>query len=141
MTITGGSSLLPTQEAVYAALTGSTDFTSICAGPFDPAPTNQAFPYSAFGGHVETNWYQLQKPSKQIDFIIHIYSQKPTFVEAMSILNVINVVIEGQTLNLLGGKYTNAEKGVMFVSARKVEEPDGITRHLECSWHIWNNAN
>jgi hypothetical protein len=141
MTITGGSSLLPTQEAVYSALTGSADFTSICAGPFDPAPTNQVFPYAAFGEHIESNWYQFQRPSKQIDFIIHIYSQKPTFTEAMSILNVINGVIEAQTLSLTGGNYTNAEKGVMFVDARKIPEPDGITRHLECRWHIWNNAN
>src|SRR6266849_3130431 len=114
MPIVGGSSLLPTQEAVFAALTGNTGFTAICSGPFDPAPLNQSFPYSAFGEHVETNWYQFQKPSKQIDFVIHIYSQKPTFAEAMNILNVINGVIEGQTLNLTSGGYTNAERGVMF---------------------------
>lgn len=141
MTITGGSSLLPTQTAIETALLNSTDFTSICNGIFDPAPTNQSFPYAAFGEHVESNWYQFQKPSKQIDFVIHIYSNKPKFAEAMNILNVINGVIEGQTLNLASGGYTNAENGVMFLEARKIPEPDGLTRHLECRWRIWNNAN
>jgi hypothetical protein len=141
MTIVGGSSLLPTQEAVYTVLTGNAGFTSICAGPFDPAPINQAFPYSAFGAHTESAWYQFQKTSKQIDFVIHVYSKQPTFAEAMTILNVINGLIEGQTLSLTSGNYTNAENGVLFVSARKVEEPDGLTRHLECRWHIYNNAN
>lgn len=141
MTITGGSSLLPTQKAVNTVLTGSSAFTSICQGPFDPAETNQTMPYAAFGEHVESNWYQFGKTSKQIDFIIHIYSKQPTYAEAYTILDAINGLIEGQTLSLPGGKYTNAQNGVMFVDARKAPEPDGVVRHLECRWHIWNNAN
>ena len=133
--------MLPTQDAVYTALTTANAFTSICAGPYDPAALNQAFPYAAFGEHVESNWYKFQKTSKQIEFIIHVYSQQRTFAEAMNILNAINGVIEGQTLNLTSGNYTNIQNGVSFLSARKVPEPDGITRHLECRWHIWNDAN
>ncbi len=141
MTITGHSSLLDTQEAIYTKLIGESTFTSMCSGPFDPAPLDQAFPYAAFGEHVESNWYQFQRPSKQIEFVIHVYSQQPTFAEAMTIVDVINSVIEAKTLNLTSGNFTNAENGVMFISAAKVPEGDGITRHVECRWRIWNNAN
>lgn len=147
MTIVGGSSLLPTQQAITTALTSSTAFTSICAGPLDSAlvnpsaQINQAFPYAAFGDHTESPWYQFQRTSKQVIFIIHIYSQQTTYQEAMTILNVINSIIEAQTLSLPGGSYTNIQNGVMFISATRIPEPDGITRHLECRWHIWNNAN
>jgi len=145
-TITGHSSLLVTQNAIQTALTSDATFPTICGGPLDTAllnpasQINQAFPYVAFGDHVETNWYQFQNPSKQIDFIIHIYSQQ-SYQETMTILDVINSVIEAKTLNLLGGNFTNATNGVMFLSAKKIPEPDDITRHIEGSWHIWNNAN
>lgn len=147
MTIVGRSSLLDTQNAIYTALTNTPAFTNICAGPLDLALTNPAYqinqrlPYAAFGDHTETNWYQFQRPSKQVEFIIHIYSQATSYQEAMTILDVINSVIEAQTLTLTGGNFTNIQNGVMFVSATKVADSDGTTRHLECRWHIWNNAN
>lgn len=147
MTIVGSSSLLDTQNAIATALTGSTAFTSICAGPLDlvlPDPAyqlNQKLPYAAFGNHTESNWYQFQKTSKQIDFVMHIYSQATSDQEVMTILTVINSVIEAQTLNLTGGNYTNAQNGVMFISATKAPASDAVTRHLECRWKIWNNAN
>lgn len=147
MTIVGSSSLLDTQNAITAALTASTAFTSICAGPLDlvlPDPAyqlNQKLPYVAFGDHTERAWYRFQKPGKQIDFVMHIYSQASSDQEMMTILNVINSVIEAQTLNLTGGNYTNIQNGVMFVSARKSPASDATTRHLECQWHIWNSAN
>lgn len=139
MTIVGHSSLLDMQTAVTTALTGSTAFTNICKGPFDPAPLNQTFPYTAFGEHTESNWYQFQKPSKQIDFVMHIYSQQPTYAEAMNILDVICSVIEAQQLTLPSGHFTNVS--IIFESSRKVPEPDGITRHIESRWKVWNNAN
>lgn len=147
MTIVGSSSLLDTQNAITTALTNSTAFTSICAGPLDlalPDPAyqlNQKLPYVAFGNHAESPWYQFQKTSKQIEFVMHIYSQATSDQEMMTILNVINGVIEAQTLNLTGGNYTNAKNGVIFVSAVKAPASDATTRHLECRWHIWNNAN
>jgi len=146
-TITGHSSLLVTQQAIQTALTSDATFPTICAGPLDSAlvnpasQINQAFPYAAFGDHFETNWYQFQRPSKQIDFIIHIYSQQSTYQEAMTILDVINSVLETKTLTLLGGNFTNVANGVMFLSATKIPELDDITRHIEARWHIWNNAN
>ncbi len=144
---TGHSSLYVTQQAIALALTSATAFTSICAGPFDfalPNPAyqiNQIMPYAAFGDHVESNWYQFQKPSKQIDFSIHVFSQKATYQEAMNIIDVICSIIESQTLSLTGGNFTNAQNGVMFLTATKVPEADGTTRHIEARWHIWNNAN
>lgn len=141
MTIVGHSSLLDTQTAVTTALTGNTAFTTICKGPFDPAPLNQTFPYAAFGEHDESNWYQFQKPSKQVEFVIHIYSQQATFAEAYTIVDVINSIIEAKTLALTSGNFTNAQNGVVFIDTRKVPEPDGITRHLVARWRIWNNAN
>ncbi len=139
MTITGHSSLLDTQKAVTTALTGSSAFTSICSGPFDPAPTNQTFPYVAFGEHSESNWYQFQKPGKQIDFIMHIYSQQPTYAEAMTILDTICTVIETKQLTLASGNFTNV--AIIFRDSRKIPEPDGITRHIESRWQVWNNTN
>jgi hypothetical protein len=139
--IAGNTSLLVTQQAVETALTNDSTFMSLCKGVFDPALLNQAFPYAAFGEHIESNWYQFQRPSKQVEFVIHIYSQQPTFAEVMTILGAINKVIEAKTLALPGDTYTNIENGVMFLSATKVSEADGMTRHLECRWRIWNNAN
>lgn len=147
MTIVGHSSLYPTQQAIAAALTGSSSFTSVCAGPLDSAlvnpsaQINQPFPYAAFGDHVETNWYQFQHPSKLVEFIMHIYSQANTYQEAMNILDVMNSIIECQTLTLTGGNFTNIQNGVMFVSAARIPEPDGVTRHIEARWRVWNNAN
>lgn len=147
MTIVGSSSLLDTQNAITTALTANTAFTSICAGPLDlvlPDPAyqlNQKLPYVAFGNHVESPWYQFQKTSKQIDFVMHIYSQASSDQEMMTILGVINSVIEGQTLSLTGGNYTNIQGGVKFVTAKKSPASDATTRHLECRWHIWNSAN
>ena len=143
MTIIGHSSLLATQEAVYAALKASTAFTSICAGPFDPAPLNQAFPYAAFGEHMESNWYQFQRPSKQIEFVIDVYTQKTLldgYQDALGIIDAITSIIEAKTLTLTGGTFANAENGVMFVQVTKIKEPDGLTRHVEGRWKIWNNA-
>ena len=139
MTITAHSSLLPTQQAIWTALTGSSAFTTICSGPFDPAPTNQPFPYAAFGTHIETNWYQFQKASKEVELVIHVYSQQPTFTEALTIIDVITNVFEAKSLTLPGGNFTNA--AIIFVSAIKIEEADGLTRHVEGRWKAWNNAN
>lgn len=139
MAITGHSSMLDTQKAITTLLQGSSAFTSICKGPFDPAPTNQAFPYVAFGYHVEKNWYQFQKASKQLDFVIDIYSQQPTYAEAMTILEVLCQVIEPKQLTLTSGNFTNAS--VIFRDAREVPEQDGITRHIESHWIVLNNAN
>jgi hypothetical protein len=144
---TSHSSLYVTQLAIATALSGASAFTSICAGPFDfalPNPAwqiNQVMPYATFGDHVESNWSQFQRPSKQIDFSIHIFSQQTTYQEAFTIIDVICSVIENQTLSLTGGNFTNAQNGVMFLTATKVPEGDGTTRHIEGRWHIWNNAN
>ena len=139
MSITGHSSLLDVQKAVATALAGSSAFTRVCNGVFDPAPLNQAFPYVAYGEHIESNWYQFQRTSKQIDFIIHVYSQQPTFAEAMNILDTIASVIEAQQLALTSGHFTNVS--IIFSEARKITEADGITRHIESRWKVWNNAN
>lgn len=147
MTIVGHSSVYVTQEAITTLLTNSTSFTSICNGPLDLAlhnpgyQTNQAMPYVAFGDHVERTWYQFQKPSKQVDFVMHIYSQSSSYQEAYNILDVIDSIIEAETLSLPGGTFTNAENGVMFISATKIPETDAVTRHVEGRWRIWNNAN
>lgn len=139
MAIVGHSSLLDVQKAITTVLTASSAFTTSCAGPFDPAPLNQPFPYVAFGEHTESSWYQFQKASKQIDFVMHIYSQQPTYAEAMNILDVICSVIEAQKLTLTSGNFTNV--AIIFKSSRKVPEPDGITRHIQSNWKVWNSAN
>ena len=139
MPITTPHAALPDLEAaVRTALIGSSAFTSICAGPFDPAPAGQKFPYAEFGEHTESSWYQFGNTGRQVVFMLHIYSQALNFDEAYSILDAVNGALETQTLTLT--HFNMAQNGFLFDSATKLTEQDGITRCVVAKYRTWLNA-
>ncbi len=115
------------QAAVDAVLIGNTAFTSLSAGPFAKVPTNQPFPYTAFGRHREDNWYVFQNTGRQVTFVFDVWSQK-SFAEAYAIVEAITGALETQTLTL--SHFVMAQNDFIFESVEQQEEPDGITFYV-----------
>ncbi len=123
------------QAAVTTALLANSTVTSLVTGIFDPAPTNQPFPYVTFGPHIESNWYQFQNTGRQVLFWMDIWSQQKAFDEAYSIADAIAGAQEVQTLTLT--HFTMAQNGFLFETATKQDDPDGVTRHLIAKYRIY----
>ncbi len=121
------------QTAVDGVLTGNSAFTSLSAGPFAKAPTNQPFPYTSFGRHSETNWYTFQNTGRDVRFVFDIWSQK-SFAEAYAIAEAIVGALETQTLTLV--HFTMAQNDFTFDSAEPQESPDGITFYVTVRYRV-----
>lgn len=135
MPIVEYSSIPEMETAIYTVLTTGSGWTASW-GPYNPAPENMPFPYVTFGEHIELPFYSFGKPGKMVSFVIAIWSQQAGFAEALSILNVISNSLGGQKLTLVN--FTNA--GIILEQTIKLNEPDGITRHVASHWRTWNAA-
>lgn len=137
MPITTPHTALPDlQTAVYTALQANSTFTSLSAGPFDPAPINQAFPYVTFGEHLESEWYSFQNTGRQVLFWIDIWSQKQGFAEAYTIADAITGALETVVLNLT--HFTGT--GLLFNSSTPRKDPDGVTRRVIAKYRTYLTA-
>lgn len=123
------------QAALTTALLANGAFTALAAGPFDPAPANQAFPYVTFGPHIESAWYSFQNTGRQVLCWFDIWSQQKGFDEAYSIANAIAGAQEVQTLTLTN--FTMAQNGFLFERAIRQNDPDGVTRHLVAQYRAY----
>ena len=140
MPITTPHTALPDlQAAVYTSLQGNSAFTSSGAGLFDPAPTNEVFPYVTFGEHIESNWYSFQNTGRQVLFLFHIWSQKQNYDEAYAILNVITGALETAGALTLTN-FTMNQYGLLFDSATKRDDPDGVSRQLIAKYKTYLTA-
>lgn len=134
MPITTPHTALPDlNTAVYSLLSTTSAFTALSTGPFEKAPANQPFPYTAFGMHQEKNWYTFQNTGREVLFVLHIWSQK-SFAEAYAIVDAITVALETQTLTLT--HFTMAQNDFTFDSAEPQEAQDGVTLYVTVRYRV-----
>ncbi len=132
----GQISMEDIQAAVLVKLQADSTFLRLCTGggPYDPAPPDTPFPYVTFGEHVETPLAAFQGVGASVLFLLHVWSQRTTFQEALAIANACIGALHGKVLPLGNGWQ---HVGFLFDWSTKVDDPDGVTRHVPLRFQTW----
>jgi hypothetical protein len=131
----GHLAMLDVQEAVYALLRADSTFVGlVTGGPFSPAPQNQPYPYCTFGAHVESPRLTFGKLGQDIIFVLDVWSRTTSFLEAFTIGDRIMQLLNGIQLSLTN--FSNII--VIHDQTMKLDDPDGLTRHLAIRFRVWN---
>lgn len=126
------TSLNDIQQAIYTKLTSDTTLKSMVKGVFDAVPQNQPFPYIVIGEATEVPFNTFGRVGRDSTFTIHIWSQYNGFREALSILEEMNRILDGTTLNLpdLSLVY------IVYENAFTLVDGDGATRHVPARYRV-----
>jgi hypothetical protein len=135
-----GTSLQVLQAAIYARLT--TDVESgglfdpsapMITGVLDDVPDGQGFPYITIGEATENAWSTMGRDGSNDTLTIHIWSSAPGFKEALTILDRLNVLLDGGVLEIDGHMHV----GTLYESAETLRDPDGVTRHVVARYRVY----
>lgn len=129
MTTVAHTAILELQDAAMAVLKADTTLMSRAKGIFDAGgvPENQAYPYVAFGEHVEVPFLYFGNLGRNTLLMLHIWSQQPSFKQALLMLDDVVRLLDGKKLTL-----TNFDNiRVWYEWSTQLNDPDDTTvRHI-----------
>jgi hypothetical protein len=118
------------QTAVFAALSTSTELSTLLGGPriYDDAPQATAFPYITFGQSIVREASTSTEPGDEHIFSIHAWSRSQGRRETQTILDTIRARLHDVALTLTNHRVINIRHE--FSDTRR--DPDGETIHGIC---------
>ncbi|MFL5238101.1 MAG: DUF3168 domain-containing protein [Rhizomicrobium sp.] len=120
------SSSFALQQAIFAALSGSTDLQALLSDPprlFDFVPPDSAFPYVVLGDGSEADWSTATEDGTEHTIQIDVWSRQPGHREAKQIADVIRSVLNNAALIVTGAALID----IRHVTTDFSREPDGQT--------------
>jgi Protein of unknown function (DUF3168) len=124
------SAILEHQIAIIARLTADSALMARVSGIFDVGgvPEFQAYPFVALGEHVETPWPVFRKVGRNLLLLFHIWSQQPSFDEALLILGDLIRLLDHKPLGTL--THFGNSKLEYEMSAQQNDPDDSTIRHM-----------
>jgi hypothetical protein len=115
------------QRAVYQALAGSSDLTTLLEGArvYDDAPQAAAFPFITLGQSVIRDWSTGTEDGAEHSLTLHVWSRGGGKKQTLEIVEAIKDVLHDQPLLLADHHLINLRHE--FSEARL--DPDGDTFH------------
>jgi hypothetical protein len=116
---------LPIQAAIFDALSGDAQLTSMATGVFDQVPEKTAFPYVTIGENTLSDWGSHTFDGANAIVTIHTWARgggrkkcKEIMGEIYRILHNGSIAIDGFSLVVL-----------RFEFGETIKDPDGQTYH------------
>ncbi len=122
-----GSATLPLQQAVYAALAGSTPLTALLGGAriYDDVPQAAPFPYISLGQTSSSEYGTGTEDGEEHTLTLHVWSQNGGRSEAQRIMGAIRDALHAVSLSVAGHTLVNLRQ--QFSDVRR--DSDGVTIH------------
>lgn len=113
------------QRAVYAALIGDTELTTLLGGAhvYDHVPRGTSFPYVTIGPSNERDWSTGLEEGHEHLLTLHVWSQAAGRREAQQLIGAIRARLHDQSLALAGYRLVN----LRHEASETRREPDGKT--------------
>lgn len=123
------SALLPVQTAEFELLSGDTILASLApGGVHDEVPPATAFPYVVIGAEpTKIPDDTLTESGEDITSTIHVFSKARGNAEVLRIMDRIEELLDGQTLDVVGWRAWRVE--AEFSTVLREVDADRVVRH------------
>lgn len=120
------TTLLPVQQAIYAALEADAPLLAKVTGIFDQVPDGANFPYVTVGEGTEILWDTQDHDGRELTVTLDVWSQAKGFTEALGITDDLNRLLNHKQLALSGATMVQLWSEMV----EPIRDPDGFTRHV-----------